>query len=35
VRTAIDPPADTALDRMVRWGLLVLVVAVVIWRAVS
>ena len=35
IRTAIDPPADTTLDRVVRWSMLALVVAVVIWRMAS
>jgi energy-coupling factor transporter transmembrane protein EcfT len=31
-RTALDPPADTAVQRMVRWSLLVLVAAAYAWK---
>jgi|CXWL01.1.fsa_nt_gi energy-coupling factor transport system permease protein len=31
-RTALDPPKDGALDRMVRWSALVTVIAVLCWR---
>ena len=34
VRTAIDPPRDTALDRAVRWGALIVVAAIALWRIV-
>ena len=32
VRTAIDPPSDSLIDRLVRWVMLMLVVAATIWR---
>ncbi len=32
VRTAIDPPTDSFGDRLVRWTMLAVVVAAVIWR---
>ena len=32
VRTAIDPPADSLIDRLVRWAMLILVVAAIIGR---
>lgn len=31
-RTAIDPPRDTPLDRIIRWGALGVVVLVIYWR---
>jgi energy-coupling factor transport system permease protein len=31
-RTALDPPADTARDRVVRWSALALVLATLAWR---
>lgn len=31
-RTAIDPPHDTALDRVVRWSSLAVVIAAIYWR---
>lgn len=31
-RTALDPPADTMIDRVIRWGALVAVLAAVAWR---
>jgi len=31
-RTALDPPADRAADRLVRWGVLAAVVAAYAWR---
>lgn len=32
VRTALDPPRDTALDRAIRWGALLVFVAALWWR---
>jgi energy-coupling factor transport system permease protein len=32
VRTAIDPPTDSFVDRLVRWTMLAVVLAAVIWR---
>ena len=32
VRTAIDPPTDSFVDRLVRWMMLLLVVVAIIWR---
>lgn len=32
VRTAIDPPRDTLADRLVRWGMLLMVSAAIGWR---
>jgi energy-coupling factor transport system permease protein len=34
-RNAVDPPHDSALDRTVRWFLLLLVTATVAWRALG
>jgi len=31
-RTAFDPPPDTRLDRAIRWGALLSVVAAMVWR---
>jgi energy-coupling factor transport system permease protein len=31
-RTALDPPTDTVMDRLVRWAALVAVLAAVAWR---
>lgn len=31
-RTVIDPPRDSALDRSVRWALLLVVLATAAWR---
>lgn len=32
VRTAIDPPTDTFIDRLVRWAMLLLVIVAITWR---
>ena len=34
-RTAVDPPIDTTLDRVVRWAALAVVLAIAIWRVTS
>lgn len=31
-RTALDPPRDSLLDRAVRWGALLAVLATIVWR---
>ncbi len=31
-RTALDPPPDTAIDRMIRWAALAAVLAAIVWR---
>ena len=31
-RTVIDPPRDSAIDRIVRWGALACVIAAILWR---
>jgi energy-coupling factor transport system permease protein len=31
-RTAIDPPNDSAIDRVVRWSALACVIAAIVWR---